>query len=214
MYSEPDFIESIQTSYNSIANGNIRSPRRLNPIQFYVGQTINSQLREEQSATFPNLQPVQGMYNVKRMHLVIWQNGVAKLSSGFKFVVSGYSSNGLNYFQSLQGEAANLQLNGIKYAYVLVLPTRIPKLNRNRQIESYQHLRERDFDKYFNLLNGNNEHSPFVIGCQIVDIDYTNRTVTPTDLDNLFSQEFVERFNENLSMTHFFNKIDNYCTNI
>ena len=216
MFAESDLIQSIQESYDFIIeNNNSSSPKRLNPFQSFVGNIIRSNTREGVVVSFPNLQSVEGAYYRKKVPIVVSLDGNVKLCIGSKSILNGYGANIINHFQNLLGEAANVQANGIKYANILFIPTRIPKNNGSGDVVDYERITEADLQKFVKLFSLQNfTHTPFATACVIIDINDDDETVQLANLSSLFSEEFIQFYQDNLSMDQFLAKIVEHCSNL
>jgi hypothetical protein len=216
MFDEADLIQSIQQSYDFIIeNNNSTSPKRLNSLQSFVGNIIRENLREDVVVSFPNLQNVEGAYYRKKVPIVVSLEGDIKLCIGSKSILNGYGANIINHFQNLLGETANIQANGIMYANILFIPTRIPKNNSGGGIIEYERITEADLQKFVKLFSLQDfTHTPFATACIIIDINYEAETVQLTDLSTIFTPNFQQFYHENLSMSQFLAKIVEYCNNL
>ena len=216
MFDSANLIQSIQQSYDFIIeNNNSTSPRRLNPFQSFVGNIIRENVREDVVVGFPNLQQIEGAYYVKRVPIVISLDGDVKLCIGSKSILNGYGANVINQFQNLLGETANIQANNIKYANILFIPTRVPRNTGNGNLVEYEQITEADLQKFVKLFSLQEfAHTPFATACVIIDINYERETVQLADLSGIFSAEFVQFYQDNLSMDQFLAKIVEYCNNL
>lgn len=210
MYQEPDFISHIDEAYQIHLARGPRVRERLIPITSYIGDYIQEVLGDEYEVVRDRYSSASGLYFDKNVPILVKKDGVDVLCVGCKFVTSNYNQNANNYFQSLLGEAANIQSLTASYAQIFILPRNIPYKRRAGQVREYQSLEQAHFVKYLNLyLENDFVHRPLAIGTLIVDIDYERNIVQPFDIGELFTADFADSFNNKLSIANFFTRISN-----
>ena len=63
---------------------------------------------------------VKGRYMDKRVDIVITKGEETVAGLGVKFIMSNYSQNSNNYFESMLGETANIRTNNILYFQIII----------------------------------------------------------------------------------------------
>src|SRR6185437_12809264 len=69
---------------------------------------------------------VKGRYMDKRVDIAITKGEEVVAGLGVKFIMSNYSQNSNNYFESMLGETANIRTNNILYFQIVICFARPP----------------------------------------------------------------------------------------
>jgi hypothetical protein len=216
MYNQDEFIAAAELSYRAIdreINSKKRSPIRLKAIQDQILANLRDSFGPNASAEDAHLQPVDGLYHRKNFPIVVKRNDEPVLCIGTTFTLGGYESNIINYFQSILGESVNLQMSGKNYASIQIIPTQIKRTNNGNV--TYDDIKPSNFRKFYELLGSEHQaFTPMALGCQIVAIDYDQKTLEAVNPANIFEGEDLVHFQDFLSMEQFFDKIENFCRNL
>jgi hypothetical protein len=108
---------------------------------------------------------VRGRYYDKKVDIAISRNGQPVAAIAVKFVMSNYTQNSNNYFESMLGETANLRSNKIPYFHIVILTENAPYFQRDGEkiISKIEKIAENNLNKYRVLAGDNIEqylHSP------------------------------------------------------
>jgi hypothetical protein len=114
---------------------------------------------------------VEGEFNFKTCDVVVDGTTVGKPEGivSVKFPLSNYKQNATNYFENSTGETANLRLADIKVGHFILLPVRLPYLNKKGKVTKIEQISDRDIDKYRKLMKTNSLVTPDGLFLQLID---------------------------------------------
>jgi len=72
-----------------------------------------------------------------------------------KFIMSNYSQNSNNYFESMLGETANIRSGGKAYFQIIVLPEQLPYFSNGDDISEIETVTSHYLSKYIKLSDDN-----------------------------------------------------------
>ncbi|CAG8533669.1 5420_t:CDS:2 [Ambispora gerdemannii] len=132
---------------------------------------------------------VKGRYMDKRVDIAITKGEEIVAGLGVKFIMSNYSQNSNNYFESMLGETANIRTNNILYFQIVICFARPPyfeeKNNNGKVIKKIEKVSLNQLEKY-RILSRDNVftylHSP--IKTLLVLVDFAN-----IDCEEIFKNE-------------------------
>lgn len=116
---------------------------------------------------------IQGRYINKTVDITILRENKPLAGIAVKFVMSNYSQNSNNYFESMLGETANIRTGGFPYFQIFVIPSMLPYYNKDNEISKWEYITSHNLEKYLTLSQDNFEvflHSPNKTLVYIVDI--------------------------------------------
>ena len=133
---EKKFLKATGDSLALYQEHGARSNRKLFPVhgciaKFILGELGNGYevrsfgINDNREAT------IRGQYYDKQVDIAIFKDGKALAIVSFKFVISNYKQNSINYFEHMVGETANLRRKNIGFAHILVLRGSMPYLSRS-----------------------------------------------------------------------------------
>jgi hypothetical protein len=106
---------------------------------------------------------VEGIFYPKKVDILISdRSGKPKAAIALKFVMSNYSQNANNYFESSLGETTNIREAGVPCFQVLVLPERLPYFDQSKRITKWENITKRNISKYIKLSRENPQLKPHV----------------------------------------------------
>lgn len=143
---------------------------------------------------------MKGRYIDKQVDIFVGKNNQSAHNSelggiAIKFIMSNYSQNSNNYFESMLGETANIRSCNKAYFQIIILPEQLPYFSSSDQITKIETITAHNLNKYTKLSNDNtNEfmHTPnktllYLIKTPNLD---TNATKTREDFAKARLQNF------------------------
>lgn len=185
-----NFITSLTESFEQFLIYGSRSNKKLYPIHSQIAQDIINTLEPTDKYTVKALGignnkegTIQGRYMDKKADIVIYKNKVPICGVAIKFVMQNYAQNGINYFENMLGETANIRTNGIPYFQVFIVFDQLPYYNKQKEIKHWEVFNEHYMRKYVKLSNDNIDvylHSPnktllFVVRPEKPNYDLTDQ---------------------------------------
>lgn len=212
-------LKAIQLSFKNYIKFGARSSKKLYPLHHEIvniSKNIFGKSYEYHSYDNKELK-VKGKYYDKNIDITITKNNIPICGIGVKFVTSNYKQNANNYFENMMGETANIQANQIPYFHFIVLRHQTPYYKKTSQktgkktADKIETINKKDLMKYINLILDNPQaHRPRAIGIFLIAIDENSNKVTSINLKNYFDSDFIELFENNLSIEKLFDEIKNY----
>jgi hypothetical protein len=218
MYSEQEFIKAIEQSFKMYKLHGARSTEKLKPIHKYIANVLQMIWGDEFDVRFmgdnSKEMTVAGKYYPKDIDVTVTKNNQPVLCLGIKFVTSNYKQNANNYFESMMGETANIQaLGSLPYVQLIILRYETPYYKKNdaKHPSKIEIVNDKDIQKYLNLMFDTPQaHRPYSIGIFVINVNESTGKVTLVNADKSFSEQTAKLLKKKLSLTIFFNEIENY----
>ena len=118
-----------------------RSNKRIIPLHAFIAEALDNPVFEKK---------VAGAFYNKNVDIFEPSKNHAY---EVKLILSNYSQNANNYFESMLGATANLQANGVQVTQLVFLPTYLPYLDRQGRIRRIERV-EHQIEKYDRLMSG------------------------------------------------------------
>lgn len=211
-----DFLESIKELYTEYLRTHRRSSAKLIPFHGKIAEDLQERLGDEyivRALGFGNGKEanITGRYMDKRVDITVLKKfkgeeielgGIA-----VKSIMTNYSQNSNNYFESMLGETANLRSANKLYFHIVLLPDKLPYFGDktiNNEIKKdivtkIEHITNHNLDKYIKLSNDNVAeflHSPNKTLLYLIQT--TNKDQSQTVLQS--RGEWVDFMSQNLSI--------------
>lgn len=172
---------SVQESYAKYNAHGARSTEKLRPLHQWVademqralgsGYTIRGLRKENQGAE----DKISGKYYDKNVDVCICKDATPLVVVSVKFITSNFKQNANNYFEHLMGETANIRRGNVGFGHFIVLPYRLPYLNKDRQITKIETVKTVHLQKYIKLAQDYDyPHKPDAIGMGIISLPLDN----------------------------------------
>lgn len=130
-----DFLNSIKNLYLEYLRTHRRSPEKLKPFHGKIAEDLQTRLGNNfivRALGFKDGKEsnLAGRYMDKKVDISVFkkvgQNEIALGGVAVKSIMTNYSQNSNNYFESMLGETANLRSAGKLYFHIIVLPEKLP----------------------------------------------------------------------------------------
>ncbi len=217
MYKEEYFLKSISESFAKYKEFGARSKKKLIPIHTYITDVLKKIWGEKYAyfsmAGGSKEAKLEGKYYPKNIDVTVMKDKKAIFCLGIKFITSNYKQNINNYFESMMGETANIQVKKIPYVHLIIMRYETPyyKKNNTKTPSKIEIISEKDIQKYLNLIDDTPQvHQPKNLCIFLVDIDENTYKVQKTDIETAFGKDFADLMEQKLSPEHFFKEIENY----
>ncbi|MCL2598629.1 MAG: hypothetical protein FWD76_01785 [Firmicutes bacterium] len=94
-----------------------------------------------------------GRYFDKKVDIGICHKKSKRRVAGIavKFVMSNYSQNSNNYFESMLGETANIRSGQNAYFQIVILPQKMPYFDKDDRVTKWETVTEHNLQKYMKL---------------------------------------------------------------
>lgn len=211
-----EFINSIANLYTEYLKTHRRSSAKLLPFHGKIAEDLQKKLGNGyivNSLGFKDGREsnISGRYMDKKVDIsVLKKEKDEKVELGgiaIKSIMTNYSQNSNNYFESMLGETANLRSSNKLYFHIVVLPEKLPYFGEKKInnvavkdiVTKIEHITNHNLDKYIKLSNDNISeylHSPNKTLLYIIK-------TTNTDLSqsiNMKREEWIEFMKNNLSI--------------
>jgi len=214
-YKEQELIKVLEDSFKAYKEHGPQSPAKIKPLHKYLADVIldiwgNDFQVHYMGDDLSKEKKIAGKYNEKTIDITITKNNIPVFCVGIKFISSNYKQNSYNYFESMMGETANIQRNDIPYAHIIILPQKLPYIDKNGNVIKYEIIKDKDIQKYINLVfDIQNPHKPYSLGFFVIDIN-NDGTITKNNPSNSFSEVVAKRLQEKLSLEFFFDSMLEY----
>lgn len=146
-----DFEINIQDAIKNYFIHGSRSNKKLIPIHSYVANHLKNKTHLKINALPDKEINIIGKYYNKKVDICLYNDVQNYGHISIKFIMSNYSQNSNNYFESLIGELINLKINGLIQWFILIIFDEIPYFDKNGNIKYYQ--RFNNFSKYQKLVD-------------------------------------------------------------
>ena len=211
-----EFINSIANLYTKYLNTHRRSPAKLLPFHGKIAEDLQKKLGNNYIVKSLGFQDgkesnMPGRYMNKKVDISVFKKekneeiGLGGIA--IKSIMTNYSQNSNNYFESMLGETANLRSSNKLYFHIVVLPEKLPyfgekKINNKTVkdiVTKIEHITNHNLEKYIKLSNDNISeylHSPNKTLLYIIK-------TTNTDLSqsiNMKREEWIKFMRNNLSI--------------
>ncbi len=217
MNKEQKLIKAIEISYKNYKDYGARSTKKIIPIHEFFANMLKEIWGKKYDYYYLGDETkevsVEGKYYPKDIDITVAQDDKPVFCLGVKFVTSNYKQNANNYFENMMGETANIQAAKIPYAQIIIMRYTTPYYtkyapNAPSKIET---ISEKDISKYIKLVFDKPQaHRPDEICIFLVNINENTNKVTKTNLKKVFGEEFAELMNKKLSLSNFYEQIENY----
>ena len=193
-----------------------RSNKKLFPLHGCIARFVRHSLGVEYEIKSFDMgdnkeKKISGSYYEKTVDIAVLKAQQPRAIASFKFAMSKYSPNSVNYFEHMLGESANLRLSNCVYAHVLlILRNRPSNLRGNAGIS--QKITEHNLMKYIRLFQDprqDNPHRPDLLTIAIVDYDGESAVLCESDMG--FSSDVVSSLQGDLSLRNFARKFPRLC---
>lgn len=224
-----DFLLTLKKSFITCLSTSERSNAKLKILHGKISQDIFCCLNDKSYKIYSlgfgegKEKKIRGRYVDKVVDITIEKSGKVIAGIAVKFVMSNYSQNSNNYFESMLGETANIRAEGIPYFQVFIIPDILPYYEKDGTISHWEHICEHHLTKYINLSNDDDfcyKHTPDKFLMFIIHIDSSNlkRLKTKSDFKNYFlNNDFslsLSNLNFNFGQNIVFNDYSEFITEI
>lgn len=191
------FLTAISKSFNEfIQSGTSRSTRKLKPLHGFIAKDMAMRFGREYRIVSQGWEDdretdIQGRYIDKKVDITILRSDKPVCGIGVKFVMQNNSQNSNNYFENMLGETANIRAGKCPYFQVLVILSKLPYYNRNKEITRWETFSEHNAKKYRILSNDNPDifyHTPNKTLIYVVDLPENKELRTLSDYRSYYSQ--------------------------
>lgn len=211
-----EFIDSITNLYLEYLRTHRRSPAKLVPFHGKIAEDLQNRLGNNFIVRALGFEEgkesnIEGRYMEKKVDISVFkkegQKDIALGGIAIKSIMTNYSQNSNNYFESMLGETANLRSANKLYFHIIVLPEKMPyfgdKITNGMKekdiVTKIEHISTHNLAKYIKLSKDNISeyfHSPNKTLLYIVNT--TNRDIVETKNKN--RQYWSDFMKENLSI--------------
>ena len=191
-----------------------RSNKKLFPLHGCIARFVRRSLGVEYEIKSFDIgddkeQKVSGSYYEKTVDIAVLKAQQPRAIASFKFAMSKYSPNSVNYFEHMLGESANLRLSDCVYAHVLLILRNRPS-NLLANAEMSQKITGHNLMKYIRLNQRQDyPHRPDLLTIAIVDYDGESAVLCESDMG--FSSDVVSSLQGDFSLRNFARKFPNLC---
>jgi hypothetical protein len=133
-----------------------RSNKKLVKLHEYISNEIKKELRntDYKCHTLPNKEwVVKGEYYNKKVDVCVTKNDIPYGIVNIKFIMSNYSQNSNNYFESLYGETSNLKKENLIQWYIMIIFDNIPYYDVKNDIKKLEKMTKKS--RYDKLVTNN-----------------------------------------------------------
>ena len=211
---ERDFLKAAAVSLILYRAHGPRSPKKLLPVHGciagFVDRSLGAEYKVKSFGVGDNKEAtISGAYYDKKVDIAVLKGEKPIAVTSFKFVMSKYPPNSVNYFEHMLGESANLRLSNCVYAHVLlILRNRPSNLRGNAGIS--QKITEHNLMKYIRLFQSQDyPHRPDLLTIAIIDYDGQSASLCESDMG--FSSNVVSSLQGDFSLRNFARKFPNLC---
>lgn len=154
------FLETIKLSFYKYLKTDPRSNEKLKILHGKIAEDLFCLLNIEgrgqytiQSLGYGDGKEgkIPGRYMEKKVDIAVSYKGTVIAGVAVKFVMSNYSQNSNNYFETMLGETANIRANNTLYFQILVIPEEMPYYKNDKTISRIEELTEHNISKYLEL---------------------------------------------------------------
>ena len=215
---EKKFLKATGDSLALYQEHGARSNRKLFPVhgciaKFILGELGNGYevrsfgINDNREAT------IRGQYYDKQVDIAIFKDGKALAIVSFKFVISNYKQNSINYFEHMVGETANLRRKNIGFAHILVLRGSMPYLSRSGCEKKTEIITEHNLKKYIRLFRDMDyPHRPDLLAIALVAEDKKGAVrFCESDANLNLTPKTIKLLQGELSLANFARKFPHLC---
>jgi hypothetical protein len=169
---ERSFLEYLKEGPQSTAKLKILHPCIAKDLKNLLGDKYQIYSLDEKNGKEKTF---EGRYMDKRIDIAVMKGKEQVAGLAVKFIMSNYSQNSNNYFESMLGETANLRTNDILYFQIVICFAYPPYYNNKKGIEKIEEVKLKHLKKYQKLSRDNVFtflHSP--IKTLLILVDFNN----------------------------------------
>lgn len=213
---ERSFLAAAEESLALYHECGARSNRKLYPVHGCIAKFVLDALGGEYQVKSLGINDnkeatIRGRYYDKRADITVIKNGKELAVVSFKFVISNYKQNSINYFEHMVGETANLRRNDVGFAHILVLRGSMPYLSRSGGNKRTETISAHNLQKYVRLFRDRDSypHRPDLLAILLIDTENGKARFCEGDLD--LPEETVKLLRGELSLANFARKFPHLC---
>lgn len=212
---QPLLVKSLELSKIAYQTFGARSPQKLVPIHGEIARAFIAGGKNTKGKGVGDNKEVkvQGLFNPKDCDVTLTNSEeVVETVIAIKAVMTNFRQNSNNLFENQLGETANLRLNGLKVAQILLLPIRIPYLNSQGEVLRIEKITDNDIDKYRKMMDAQKIVTPDALYIGFFDIWGTvmmGENLKNTDTSHKISQ-ITDYSKFSTANQEFLRSVDNY----
>jgi hypothetical protein len=180
-----EFLNKVKGSFYKYLETDPRSNEKLKILHGAIASDLQRRLGIQykvHSLGFGDGKEVEmtGRYMGKKVDIGIEKDHKLVGAIALKFIMSNYSQNSNNYFESMLGETANIRCVGKPYFQIVIIPSKVPYYNKEGEITKIETITEHNLSKYIKLSSDNIEiylHTPNKTLIYLIDMPEVPRTV-------------------------------------
>ncbi len=160
------FLKVLKESLITYWQTSARSNEKLKNLHSFVAKDLLYRMKQEECCAYAlglcdeygRETCIQGRYVDKKVDIALCINNEKIAGIGLKYVMSNYSQNSNNYFESMLGETANIRSAGVPYFQIFCIFDKLPYFDKSGNIKKWEKITEHHLSKYIKLSNDNIEY--------------------------------------------------------
>lgn len=163
-----EFLEVLKRSYFKYLEFGERSNEKLKVLHGAIANDLKARLGNEFIVRAYGIGDeregkLSGRYMDKTVDISVVKRDRELGGVAVKYIMSNYSQNSNNYFESMLGETANIRSSEKAYFQIIVLPEQLPYYSKSGEITKIEIVTPNNLSKYIKLSNDNTNaylHTP------------------------------------------------------
>jgi len=154
------FLSVLKTAYRDYLNSHRRSNAKLKTLHGKIAEDLQTRLGTDYNVMALGFgdereASISGRYMDKRVDISVFRDGQELGGVAIKFIMTNYSQNSNNYFESMLGETANIRSANKSYFQIIILPEKLPYFDKDDVISKIEVITGNNLGKYIKLSQDN-----------------------------------------------------------
>lgn len=153
---QKEFIKCIKKSYENMGVAGKTSPRRVEPFHSFLAKVLQYKLGTDYDVyavgySYAKENTLKGNFDNKNVDVCVKKNGRDVGAIAFKLLSNNFKQNNKNFVESMLGEAVQMRVSGLPYAFCYLIPEKALYLSKTGEFEHFDKFTQDDLKVYYDI---------------------------------------------------------------